>query len=71
MKNPVFNFMKKIKFVGYDQFYREVFVTEKGSYVVNLGDHANMRLYAKSNNDFEGEPDFPVKTENFQVVEEF
>lgn len=62
----------KIKFVGTDSFSREVFVTEKGSYVVDVNmDRANMKLFAKVDNDIDGEPDFPVKTDRFEIVESF
>lgn len=62
----------KIKFVGRDSYSREVFVTEKGSYVVdvNFNRHAPA-LYAKANNDFDGEPDFKVRAERFEIVEDF
>ena len=30
-----------------------------------------MSLYAKLNNEFDGEPDFPLKPERFVVVKEF
>lgn len=62
----------KIKFAGHDDFSREVFVTEKGSYVVDVNmDRNNMKLHAKADNDFYGEPDFPVKTERFEIVDSF
>lgn len=62
----------KIKFCGHDTFDREVFVTEKGSFVVDTNmDRNNMRLFAKSNNDFYGEPDYELKTERFEIVDSF
>lgn len=62
----------KIKFCGKDDFDREVFVTEKGSYVVDINmDRNNMRLCAKFNNDFEGEPDFEVDATQFEIVDSF
>lgn len=64
----------EIKSIGFDSFNREVFQTAKGSLLcdVNLDhSHKNMRLHAKLNNDFEGEPDFPLKTERFIIVTEF
>lgn len=64
----------KIKSIGFDSLDREVFQTEKGSLLcdVNLDrTHQNMRLCAKLNNDFDGEPDFPLNTEKFEIVEDF
>lgn len=64
----------EIKCIGLDSFSREVFQTAKGSLLcdVNLDySRKNMRLCAKANNEFEGEPDFPVKVERFVVVDEF
>ncbi|MBQ8270828.1 MAG: hypothetical protein IKJ79_00155 [Bacteroidaceae bacterium] len=64
----------EIKSIGFDSFGREVFQTAKGSLLcdVNLDrSHKNMNLCAKLNNEFDGEPDFPVKVERFVVVEEF
>lgn len=64
----------EIKSIGFDSWDREVFQTKKGSLLcdVNLDySHKNMKLHAKINNDFDGEPDFPVKTERFIIVDEF
>ena len=62
----------KIKFVGLDRFDREVFITEKGSYVVDVNmNRSNMYLHAKANNEFEGEPDYPLKTDRFEIVDSF
>lgn len=64
----------KIKSVGFDSWDREVFQTENDIFLcdVNLDySHANMRLYTKCNNDFDGEPDSPVNTEQFIVVDSF
>lgn len=64
----------EIKSIGFDSWDREVFQTKKGSLLcdVNLDySHKNMKLHAKINNDFDGDPDFPVKTERFIIVDEF
>lgn len=64
----------EIKSIGFDSWDREVFQTKKGSLLcdVNLDySHENMRLHTKIYNDFDGEPDFPVKTERFIIVDEF
>lgn len=64
----------KIKSIGIDSWNREVFQTEKGTLLcdVNLDySRENMRLCTKYNNEFDGEPDTPLKTERFVVVESF
>ena len=54
----------KIKHVGFDSWDREVFQTQKGTYVVDISldySHQNMRLCTKNNNEFDGEPDTALK----------
>lgn len=64
----------KIKQVGFDSWDREVFQTQKGTYVVDVNldySHQNMRLCTKCNNEFDGEPDTALKTDAFEIVEAF
>lgn len=64
----------EIKSIGFDSFDREVFQTAQGSLLCDVKldhTHENMSLYAKLNNEFDGEPDFPLKSERFVVVKEF
>ncbi len=68
--------MKKIeiKSIGFDSWNREVFQTAKGSLLCDINldrSHMNMKLCAKANNEFDGEPDFYLKAERFVVVKEF
>ena len=56
----------KIKHVGFDSWDREVFQTQKGTY-----SHQNMRLCTKNNNEFDGEPDTALKTDAFEIVDDF
>lgn len=64
--------MVKIIFLGYDDWDRPVYKTEKGSLVVDVNmDADNMRLFAKYNNEFQGEPDYPLNSENFKLVKSF
>ena len=62
----------KIKHVGFDSWDREVFQTQKGTYVVDISldySHQNMRLCTKNNNEFDGEPDTALKTDAFEIAE--
>lgn len=64
----------KIKQVGFDSWDREVFQTQKGTYVVDINldySHQNMRLCTKNNNEFDGEPDTALKTDAFEIVDDF
>ena len=64
----------KIKHVGFDSWDREVFQTQKGTYVVDISldySHQNMRLCTKNNNEFDGEPDTALKTDAFEIVDDF
>ena len=64
----------EIKSIGFDSWNREVFQTKKGSLLcdVNLDySHNNMKLCTKFKNEFDGEPDIPIKTERFIIVDEF
>ena len=64
----------KIKSVGFDSWDREVFQTQKGTYIVdgNLDySHQAMRLCTKCHNEFDGEPDTALKTAAFEIVEDF
>lgn len=64
----------KIKQVGFDSWDREVFQTQKGTYVVDVNldySHQAMKLCTKYNNEFDGEPDTPLKTDAFEIVEDF
>ena len=54
----------KIKHVGFDSWDREVFQTQKGTYVVDISldySHQNMRLCTKNNNEFDA----------FEIVDDF
>lgn len=60
---------KKIKFVGLDSWDREVYKTETGVYLVDVSLCGAMYLYTKCNNEFDGEPDSPVRKDiEFVVV---
>ena len=64
----------KIKHVGFDSWDREVFQTQKGTYIVDVNldySHQAMRLCTKCNNEFDGEPDTALKTDAFEIVEDF
>lgn len=62
----------KIKYCGKDSFFREVFVTEDGVYVVDINyDPNNRSFYSKANNDFDGDPKYKLKTEMYEVVDDF
>lgn len=64
----------KIKHVGFDSWSREIFQTQKGTYVVDINldySHQNMRLCTKCNNEFDGEPDTALKTDAFEIVDDF
>ena len=64
----------KIKHVGFDSWDREVFQTQKGTYVVDISldySHQNMRLCTKNNNEFDGEPDTALKTDAFELGDDF
>ena len=64
----------EIKSIGFDSFDREVFQTAKGSLLCDINldySHENMSLHVKLNNEFDGEPDYPLKSERFIVVKEF
>ena len=46
----------------------------KGTYVVDISldySHQNMRLCTKNNNEFDGEPDTALKTDAFEIVDDF
>lgn len=64
----------EIKSIGFDSWNREVFQTKKGSLLCDINldySHENMRLYSKVNNEFDDEPNIPLKTERFIIVDEF
>ena len=64
----------KIKSVGFDSWDREVFQTQKGTYIVDVNldySHQAMRLCTKCNNEFDGEPATALKTDAFEIVEDF
>lgn len=52
----------KIKFIGYDNWHRPVYKDKDSNFYkdINLGDGV-LSLYTSSNNDFYGEPDYPIK----------
>ena len=60
--------IKKLLFIGVDDFYRPVYQDEKGKYWkdVNCGS-GEPYLHDSTNNDFEGEPGWPIK-EDFEIV---
>ena len=60
--------MKRLKFIGVDYWSRPVYKDEKGKLWkdTNLG-CGTPDLYSASSNDFEGEPDMPIKGE-FEIV---
>ena len=62
--------MKKLVFVGIDGWCRPVYRDESGQFWkdINLGSGAPC-LYSASNNDFEGEPDMPIKNE-YEIIKE-
>lgn len=57
----------EIKFYGLDDFSREVYVTQLGSYVVKVNDD----FYSKANNDPDGEPYAKLRKDRLKVVTEF
>ena len=64
----------KIKHVGFDSWDREVFQTQKATYVVDIRldySHQIMRHSTKNNNDFDEEPDTALKTDAFEIVDDF
>lgn len=66
----------EIKFVGIDGWGRRVYTTQRGSLVVDINtgslkEGQEMDLHAKSNNEFEGEPDYRLRRNRFEVVSEF
>lgn len=62
--------MRKLKFIGIDNWSRPVYRDEKGKLWkdANLG-YGIPDLHSSSSNDFEGEPDTPI-TGEFEIVEE-
>jgi len=61
--------MKKMKLVGIDDWDRPVYKDELGALWkdVNLGKNTPY-LHKAVNNDFEGEPDYPIKAK-FEIVD--
>ncbi len=57
----------EIKKLGCDFWCREVFTTKKGALVCSV----DGKFYTKNNNDFEGEPLVPLKSECLIIVDEF
>lgn len=62
--------MKKLRFLGIDSWSRPVYQDETGRLWkdVNLG-RGTPSLHSSSGNDFEGEPDMPIKGE-FEIIKE-
>jgi len=58
--------MRKLKFVGVDGWDRPVYQDESGQFWkdVNLG---NGEPYLHSSDDFDGEPDMPIRGE-FEII---
>lgn len=60
--------MKELSFIGIDSWDRPVYQDESGQLWkdVNLG-CGKPYLHSASNNDFDGEPDMPIKVE-FKII---
>ena len=60
--------MKKLRLVGIDSWDRPVYQDESGKLWkdVNLGS-GEPCLHSESSNDFDGEPDMPIKDE-FEII---
>ena len=60
--------MRRLKFIGVDYWSRPVYKDEKGKLRkdIELG-RGTPRLRSAVNNDFEGEPDMPIRGE-FEIV---
>ena len=63
--------MRKLTFIGVDSWSRPVYKDNKGKLWkdANLGSGVPS-LYRASNNEFDGEPDFPISDE-FVIVDEY
>lgn len=61
----------KIKLCGYDDFSRVIFTTAIGYLLANVGSIMHMRLFTKKDNDFYGELEMEVNSEDFEVVNAF
>lgn len=63
--------MRKLKFVGLDSWDRPVYTDEKGKLWkdINLGQSAPY-LHSATNNEFDGEPEYPIKDECI-IVDEY
>jgi hypothetical protein len=62
--------MRKLKFIGTDSWDRPVYRDESGKLWkdTNLGD-GEISLSSACNNEFDGEPDMPIRGE-FEIVRE-
>ena len=62
--------VKKLRFVGVDGWDRPVYQDESGQLWkdVNLGD-GELSLHSACDNDFDGEPDMPIKGE-FEIIKQ-
>jgi len=60
--------MRKLTFIGIDDWDRPVYKDETGKLWkdVNLG-NGNPYLHSSSNNEFDGEPDTPIKGE-YEII---
>jgi hypothetical protein len=65
------NFMRKLKFIDIDSWSRPVYKDNKGKLWkdVNLGS-GTPHLHSSTNNDFDGEPDSPIKGE-YTIIDEY
>ena len=63
--------MKKLHFIGVDSWDRPVYKDESGTVWkdVNLG-KGNLSLHSSVDNDFDGEPDMPLRGE-YEIIKNY
>lgn len=62
----------EIKLIG-SEINGDIYITKKGTYLCDVSfDHDNLYLYTMTRNDFDGEPNIPVRDDiNFVIVDKF
>lgn len=62
----------EIKLIG-SEISGDIYITKKGTYLCDVNfDHDNPHFYTMTRNDFDGEPNIPVRDDiDFVIVDKF